>query len=391
MRTEPGEDPLVRANRLLEESQAIAHLGGWEYDVAENRISWTPETFRIYGVGPDYDPNNLANDIGFYSTSSAPIIAEAFAKALAMGDGYDLELELVRADGKTIWVRTVGRAFLVGGKIVRVAGNIMDIDERKIAQLRLAELNAGLERCVLERTAELESANRDLESFAHTMTHDLKAPLRAIAGFSRMVVEDYKDVLDTEGKRLLGIVYENAVKLDALISDLSCLSRIGRQVPVKSSIAMRAMAKDVYHDLAVPDKDAMVVLSIDDLPDVIGDPGLLREVWGNLLSNALKFTSDRSFRKIDVYAHTTDAERIYFIRDNGVGFNPKYAGKLFGLFQRLHREGQYAGTGAGLAKVKRIVELHGGRVGAESVEGEGAVFYFALPLESMTAGGKRGG
>jgi len=381
MKADPAEEPLVRANRLLEESQALAHLGGWEYDVVEKRISWTPETYRIYGVGPDYDPNNITDDIAFYSPSSAPIIAEAFRKAITTGEGYDLELELVRPDGKVIWIRTVGRAFLVDGEVVRVAGNIMDINDRKIAQLRLAELNTGLEHCVLERTAQLESTNRELESFAHIMTHELKAPLRAVAGFSRMVAEDYEAVLDAEGKRRLGIVYENAVRLDALISELSSISLMGRQALNRTTIAMKAMVRAMYHEVASPEEEATVVLSIADLPDATGDSRMIREVWGNLLSNALKFTGNKKSRNIAVYARTTDTERIYFVRDNGVGFDQKYAGKLFGLFQRLHEAGKYSGTGAGLAKVKRIVELHGGRVGAESAENEGSVFYFTLPTE----------
>ena len=381
MKAEPAEEPFGRVNRLLEETQVLAHLGGWEYDVKEKRISWTPETYRIYGVGPDYDPNDVANDIAFYAPSSAPIIAEAFGKAITTGEGYDLELELVRADGRIIWVRTVGKAFLVDGKVVRVFGNIMDIDDRKRAQIHLAELNAGLERCVLERTAQLESANRELESFALTMTHDLKAPLRAIAGFSRMVAEDYEAVLDAEGKRRLGIVYENAVKLDALITDLSSLYLIGRRALNRTTIAMKAMVRAMYHEVASPEEKAAVAFSIADLPDATGDSRLIREVWGNLLSNALKFTRKKSARTIQVYARATDAEQLYFVRDNGVGFDPKYLGKLFMPFQRLHAAGMYGGTGAGLAKVKRIVESHGGRVGAESLENEGAVFYFSLPIE----------
>ena len=378
----------IVARGLLEESQDIAHLGGWEYDIPRARITWTPEVYRIYGVGSDYDPSDVKRDIGYYAPASAPVIAEAFRRAVEEGKGYDLELELIRSDGSRIWVRTMAFAEKEDGKVVRVSGNIMDITERKTAQLELAAMNAKLEQLVLERTNSLEATNRDLETFARTMTHDLKAPLRAIAGFSRMVAEDYGSIVNGEGKRRLGIVYDNAVKLDALISDLRSLSRIGRHELDRTRIAMAAMVRAMYYETASPDDLASIEFVIGDLPDANGDSALMRKVWGNLLSNAIKFTAQKAVRTIRVSAEKTDAEIKYTVRDNGIGFDPSNVGRLFGLFSRLHAEGEYSGTGAGLAIVKRIIELHKGRVGAEGAKGEGAAFWFSLPSEDTTMGGE---
>ena len=378
-RTQRSESLLRMSNRLLEESPHIVHLGGWEYDVQSKLITWTPEVYRIYGVGTDFDPSDLNRDIGFYAPSSAPIIEKAFRRAVETGEGYDLELEFVRADGSTIWVRTIGKAEMEAGKVFRVSGNIMEITDRRTAQLELAALNAKLENCVLERTAQLELANKNLKAFADTMTHDLKAPLRAIAGFSRMVVEDYESVLDPEGKRKLRVVYDNALKLDALISDLLRLSRIGNAGIDRTRIAMKEMAWAMFNEVADPEDLAAISLSIDDLPEAVGESALIRKVWGNLFSNAIKFSARQKRRAIEVYAERTESDTVYFVRDNGIGFNPKYAGTLFQLFRRLHEGNEYAGTGAGLAIVKRIVDLHGGRVGAEGAEGKGAVFWFSLP------------
>lgn len=368
-----------RMNRLLEESQTIAHIGGWEYDLATNNITWTPEVYRIYGVGPEYNPNSLQNDIAFYAPASAFLIEAAFNRAVKEGVSYDLELQLIRADGNTIWVRTMGRVITEDGKITRVHGNIMDVTERKTAQLELARLNESLEIRVRERTAKLEAANKELEGFAFRIAHDLKAPLRAISGFSKMVAEDYSPVLDEECKRRLAVVSENAAKLDTLISNIVTITRIGTTEPGSSVMAMREMALAMYHEVVPAAEIPDIKFMLCPIPDCTGDSTMMRKVWSNLISNAVKFTAGMPDRVIEIYAETTDSELRYFVRDNGVGFDPAHISKLFNLFSRLHRDCDYQGAGAGLAIVRRIVELHGGQVGAECSKARGTVFWFSLP------------
>ncbi len=376
------ERSLFKSDKLLEESQSIAKLGGWEYDVLADRFSWTAEVYRIHGVDKSFNPNDVQKNIGFYLPQDAVIIAEAFRKATETGEPYDLELQLRKADGNIIWVRTMAKVETLEGKIVRVVGNIMDISDRKIAQLELQNANLDLESRVRERTAKLEQANKDLEFFSHSVAHDLKAPLRAIAGFSRIVSEDYSDILDAEGKRLLGIVRENAFCLDQLISDILNLSHVAKAQVNRAPVAMGAMATAMYHETASADELGAVSVQYGDMPDAMGDSGLLRKVWGILISNALKFTSKNPVRVIEIYSEAKGTQTRYCVRDNGIGFPAQHADKLFKLFQRLHSKADYPGTGAGLAIAKRIIELHGGTMGSDSVEGQGALFWFALPGET---------
>ncbi|OHD20193.1 MAG: hypothetical protein A2Y38_03630 [Spirochaetes bacterium GWB1_59_5] len=373
------KESLEKKSLLLEESQAIAHIGGWEFDVQTSRVTWTSEVYRIHGVGLEYNPNNLRNNIAFYTPSSAPVIEEAFKRAVENGENYDLELELVQATGKTIWIRTMGRVTVEKRAITRVSGNIMDITDRKLAQLELTRLNAELESRVRQRTIRLETANRELEAFAYNIAHDLKAPLRAISGFSAILAEDYASVLDDEGKRLLGIVSSNAERLSSLISDIVEITRIGMTIPRIARIAMRSMALAMYHEVASAEEISGITFNLGAIPDCEGDTLMMRKVWGNLLSNAIKFTSGKAERIIEVSAETSDRETKYSVRDNGIGFDPKYIDKLFKLFRRLHRDPVYTGTGAGLAIVRCVIELHGGKVGASSSGSTGTVFWFILP------------
>ena len=226
-------------------------------------------------------------------------------------------------------------------------------------------------------TAKLEAANRELEAFSYSVSHDLRAPLRAIDGFSRIIVEDYSEALDDEGRRLLDVVRRNTQRMGILIDDLLAFSRLGRKEMLQTRIDMGDMARSVYEDLAPP--AAAAKLRVSALPPAVGDPAMVRQVFANLLSNALKFAGRNGGAVVEVGGHNGGGENTYFVRDNGVGFDMQYAGKLFGVFQRLHSNEEFEGTGVGLAIVQRIVQRHGGRVWAEGEPGAGATFYFTLP------------
>jgi len=253
------------------------------------------------------------------------------------------------------------------------------LEDQKTAEEEVRKLNLELEQRVIERTAQLEASNKELEAFAYSVSHDLRAPLRGIDGFSRILEQEYARSLDDEAKRLLGIIRKSTKKMDQLIIDILALSRVSRAELKYSMIDMTTMANSMYHEIASKDILEKFHLEINDLPEVGGDPTLLRQVWANLISNAIKYTNPKNDCKIIINGFEDEGFCTYSIQDNGVGYDPRYANKLFGLFQRLHSERDFEGTGIGLAIVQRIIHRHNGRVWSESSVGEGATFYFSIP------------
>jgi signal transduction histidine kinase len=222
-------------------------------------------------------------------------------------------------------------------------------------------------------------ANKEMEAFSYSVSHDLRAPLRAIDGFTQILVEDHGDTLDDEGKRIAGIIRASTKQMGTLIDDLLAFSRLGRQEIKKIPIDMGVLADETYKAIKQASPDRNIELTMGALPDVNGDMDMIRQVWVNLFTNAIKFTGKKEKAKIEV-GSTSDGDMVtYYIKDNGAGFDMQYVGKLFGVFQRLHSVEEFDGNGIGLSNVKRIVERHGGKVWAEGKVGEGATFYFALP------------
>ncbi|HEX8962122.1 MAG TPA: ATP-binding protein [Rhodocyclaceae bacterium] len=232
---------------------------------------------------------------------------------------------------------------------------------------------------IRDRTAALEQVNAELEAFAYSVSHDLRAPLRAIDGFSHILVEDHGAQLDDEGRRLLDQVSANAARMGRLIDDMLAFSRMSRREMAATSVDMAALAGEVAEELQAAAPGRALRFGIADLPPAQGDRDMLRQVFVNLLSNAAKFTRTREPAVIEVGGRQTVEGSEYYVKDNGVGFDMKYVAKLFGVFERLHAQKDYEGTGIGLAIVKRIVGRHGGHVWAEGKEGEGAMFHFFLP------------
>ncbi len=404
---------------LLNEMEKVSKSGGWEYDIETQKINWTDGVYEIFGVSPSgFDPSAYEKDISFYHPIDQKKLDKAFSHTLETGDPYDLELKIKTYDGVDKWVRTKGLVELNDGKIIRIYGSINDITDRKERETELRKLKDELENQVAERTAELqekirkldksqkamlcmvedlniittelkeereklEFSNKELEAFTYSVSHDLRAPLRAINGFARFLIEDYSDRIDDEGKRFINTIRHNANRMDQLISDLLNLSRISRVVINQSRIDMSALAWSVFQEVASDDEKKLFDLTIEKMPPVICDSSLIKLVWQNLIENALKYSSKSQIKKIIIGAEENKNETRFYTKDYGAGFDDKYKHKLFGVFQRLHRENEFEGTGVGLAIVQRIIQRHGGKVGAEGKINEGSTFYFSLPRKEI--------
>jgi signal transduction histidine kinase len=255
------------------------------------------------------------------------------------------------------------------------------IVERRAAEQRLSILNQELEERVKERTAELQEMNKEMEAFSYSVSHDLRAPLRHMEGFSRILQQEYGSQLPEEAQHYLNRIRDASIHMAALVEDLLKLSKVGRQAVQHQAVPMRELVEAARLEAVFDIGDRNIQWKIDELPHAAGDPVLLRQVLANLLANAVKFTRNQSNAVIEIGHRSSGKEEIYFVKDNGAGFDQRYADKLFGVFQRLHRQDEFEGTGIGLATVQRIMHKHGGRVWAEAEIGKGATFYFSLPAE----------
>ena len=262
-----------------------------------------------------------------------------------------------------------------------VGGYIRDISDRKAAEIQINKLNNELEQRVLERTAQLVEANKELEAFSYSVSHDLRAPLRALDGFTRILFDEYRESFNDEGKRICSIIQDNAVKMGQLIDALLALSRLNRQDLHLGKIDMKQLALSAFDETMADANNKTAVFFVNDLHPAKGDQGTLKQVLINLIGNAVKFSSKCEKAEITMTSSQNNDTVVYCIKDNGAGFDMKYADKLFGAFQRLHSVKEFEGNGIGLAIVQRIIHRHGGSVWAESEVGKGAAFYFSLPLK----------
>jgi PAS domain S-box-containing protein len=333
----------------------------------ENLLGYTPEEALVNWT--ELASDNPINEEGYNLT----------VKAIETGlPQPPYELELVHKNGKKVWVEVREAPVVENGKTISIVGALVDITDRKIAEQEIRKLNAELEERVLRRTAQLEAANKELEAFSYSVSHDLRAPLRAIDGFSKILLEEYSSNLDFNGKRMLDLVRLSAQNMAKLIDDLLVFSRTSRTQISLTKINMHDLFASVISEIESPSLN--IDFKLNPIPEVNGDPNLIKQVIVNLMNNAVKFSRTREMPIVEIGSFIERNEAVFYVKDNGVGFDMKYADKLFGVFQRLHSAQEFEGTGVGLAIVQRIIHKHGGRVWAESKPDEGAVFCFSLPV-----------
>lgn len=344
---------------------------------------WNPAAWKMFGYTREQVIGRSMDEI-VIAPALRKIYQDGVSNYLLYGAGsligLPLELSAQRADGTEFAVEMA--VTRVENRELMLTCFIRDITKRKEAEKEIRRLNSILEERVAQRTAELEAANKELEAFSYSVSHDLRAPLRHIGGFSEMLQKKLAEGLDEEGVKLLDIITESASRMSKLIDDLLAFSQMSRKGLRKVPIDLGKLTEEVKVSLQHDLNGRKVIWEIAELPEIRGDADLLRQALINLLANALKYTRPRETAKIEIGSEETEREHIIHVRDNGVGFDMDHSEKLFGVFQRLHRASEFEGTGIGLAIVRRIISRHGGRTWATGEVGKGATFYFSLPKET---------
>lgn len=374
-----AEDSLEANYVLLRIAGETARFGGWSVDLGSNVCTWSDQVAEIHEMPAGYSPP-VTEGINFYAPEWQEKITEVFTACTENGIPYDEEMEIITARGRRIWVRTTGEAVRnESGEIIRIQGSFQDITERKQAEAELLKQNEELEWRVKERTIQLEAVIKELESFAYSVSHDMRAPLRALDVFSANLKSKYEDRLDDQGRHYLNRIHKAALYMGDLIDDLLKLSKVTRAEFEKQQVNLSKLATEILSGLQESEPHRKVEIKVLPGLSARGDVHLLRVVIENLLGNAWKFSAKEPGAQIEVGRTVIDEDEAFFVRDNGAGFDMAYADKLFIPFQRLHGAEEFPGTGIGLATVQRIINRHGGKIWAEGEVGKGATFYFTLP------------
>ncbi len=372
-----AEQRLKLSQYYLSKAQELTKLGHWQLEIDSGKVEESSELYKIFEI----DPDNSTFD-AFVETvhpEDRDMDLEAIKRGIDHGEPWNIEHRLLFADGRIKWVQAIGEPVVDDiGKTRRLMGTIQDITARKTIEEELARYRESLEELVKVRTAKLESVNMELEAFSYSVSHDLRAPLRGLSGFSHALQEEYGDKLDEDGRDYLKYIQDSARQMGYLIDSLLKLSRITRKELNKKEVNLSDMVRQSFEKLTKSGPYTNVNIDIEQGLMVQADPILMDVVVQNLVENSLKFSAKRGYTMIRFGSFVEDDDTVYFVEDNGAGFNMNYENKLFAPFQRLHRVSEFEGAGIGLATVKRIISKHGGRIWAMGEVDKGATFYFTL-------------
>jgi PAS domain S-box-containing protein len=376
-----SEARLRRSEQLMVDTQGVAHLGTWEWDVREPNATWSDELYRIYGLTPETYAPSYERYLTLIHPDDRQRVIDATNRVFQEHVPYSHDERVFRPDGSIRYLHTWAHPVLDdAGKLVRLVGVCQDITDRKLAEEAVLTLNADLERRVAERTRTIERSLRDVEAFNAIASHDLRAPLSIIQASCALMLHPTADRLPPRVTDLLGRIQESVARMTALVSDLLRLAQVGQAPLAHTAVDLSAMANEVVTELRRAEPTRKVDVVIQPGLHCSADPGLLRAAVENLLGNAWKYSSRVAAPRIEVGAQSGKGGTVvYFVRDNGAGFDMKDAHRLFAAFERLHKQAEFEGTGVGLAAVHRIIERHGGRIWAEGALGRGATFFFELP------------
>ena len=354
-------------------------------DIDGKIIDWNARAEKMFGWSREEVLNNdLANTIipphmrEAHRTGMKTFLATGEAKVL----DQLIEMEALHRSGRLFPIE-LSISKVKTSEVLTFCGFITDITERKRVEEEIKLFNQRLEQMVQERTLELQMVNKELESFSYSVSHDLRAPLRAIHGYMSIFADEYADKFDDEARRLTTIIMNNTQKMGRLIDDLLAFSQLGRKELIRTHASMAQIVESICEEQKRLEEKREIEFVIHDLPYAFVDTVTIRQVWVNLISNAVKYTRHKPKAEIVIGARIENNEQIYFVKDNGAGFDMAYYDKLFGVFQRLHSQKEFEGTGVGLAIIQRIVNRHGGRAWAEAAVNEGATFFFALKKEPI--------
>jgi PAS domain S-box-containing protein len=344
--------------------------------------SWNLGAQHIYGYTyPEIIGQHIAVFYGVKNSENETAVNLSLKTALAAGR-YEEEGWRYNKEGKPFFAHTIITALYNPDQSLKGFAKVTrDISRQKMLEEENKLLHGQLEEKVRQRTRELEIVNKELEAFSYSVSHDLRTPLRAISGYSMMLKEDYGSKLDAEGARIIDAIVSNTKMMGQLIDDLLTFSKMARLETIYESIDMNRLVQRCLEDLT--NEQSGHVITVAALPACSGDATMLRQVWANLLGNAIKYSSKKEKPQIEIGALDDPGAHVYYVKDNGAGFDMKYANKLFGVFQRLHRQDEFEGTGLGLALVKRIISKHGGEIWADASPDKGATFYFSIPKNNQ--------
>jgi PAS domain S-box-containing protein len=366
---------------FLERAQQVASIGHWTLEAghaATSKIFLSTEACRIFNADANSFDGKLQSFLAYVHPEDLRAVNKAMSSALVNQTAYNMDHRVVLKDGTVKWVHVQTEVTYDEGRDVpMLLGILQDITQRKKIENEILSLNADLEKKVSQRTSQLEAVNKELEAFSYSVSHDLRAPLRIIDGFATILMEDAVG-LDPKIVKHAKTISRNATRMGQLIDDLLNFSRLGRTQMKVGDVDMRALVDQVLEEFQSADMIRKAKITINELSNAKGDASLLKQVWVNLLSNAIKYSSKKPEALIEVGMVPGTTSPTWCVKDNGAGFSMEYSSKLFGVFQRLHKQDEFDGTGVGLALVQRIIVRHGGKVWAEAKPDEGATFFFTL-------------